>query len=337
MQQMKISFIAENDWANILTEWSHCLNEHSEDIEAKSICLRPHSFNYTIPHDCDLEKSNESQKLEAKQFLEESDVIIFGEEGAIPPTNFKILEIIKQTLGVDLINSNKKLCIWHPGTHYRQNYNFYNNHPLRNKIHKHLYGIDLYRLSNKEENDLPIHAYQYINFSYEKFISDFKSKLKIKPWTILHIPREASIKGTEQINKVISKLDLNPNKFQYKTLTGIPYSKVIEEKKKSIFYIDQFSPVNVGGYGVSTLESLFNSNLTFSTIDNISDSMFKLTGQYECPVISLGVNQEELYSTLNDFILTPTEDQLIEYMKGIGQWLETVYSPKSIINYFKNI
>ena len=29
---MKISFIAENDWANVLTEYAHCLNKHSKDI-----------------------------------------------------------------------------------------------------------------------------------------------------------------------------------------------------------------------------------------------------------------------------------------------------------------
>ena len=124
---------------------------------------------------------------------------------------------------------------------------------------------------------------------------------------------------------------------KYKTLEGVPHSQVIKEKEHSVFYIDQYNPLSVGGYGVSTLESLFASNLTFSTINNISDSMFKLTGQYECPVISLGTSQEELYFVLNNFILTSTENQLIEYMEGIGQWLETVYSPQSIVNYFNTI
>jgi hypothetical protein len=334
---MKISFIAENDWANVLTEYSHCLNKHSEDIECKSICFRPHPFNYSIQHDYDLENCSDEILERARKWVDESDVIIFGEEGHPLENKYRTIREFDALLGLDLINSNKKLCIWHPGTHYRQNYQFYNNHPLRSKIHKHLYSIDLYRLSNKEENDLPIHAYQYVNFSYEKFISDFKSKLKIKPWTILHIPSNASVKGTEQINNIISKLNLDPSKFQYKTLEGVPHSQVIKEKEHSVFYIDQYNPLSVGGYGVSTLESLFASNLTFSTINNISDSMFKLTGQYECPVISLGTSQEELYFVLNNFILTSTENQLIEYMEGIGQWLETVYSPQSIVNYFNTI
>jgi hypothetical protein len=78
---MKISFIAENDWANVLTEYSHCLNKHSEDIECKSICFRPHPFNYSIQHDYDLENCSDEILERARKWVDESDVIIFGEEG----------------------------------------------------------------------------------------------------------------------------------------------------------------------------------------------------------------------------------------------------------------
>ena len=38
---MKISFLADIDYANVLTEYAHLLNE-SPDIECKSICLKKH-------------------------------------------------------------------------------------------------------------------------------------------------------------------------------------------------------------------------------------------------------------------------------------------------------
>lgn len=330
---MKISFVSEIDFANVLTEYSFCLNKHS-DIKCKSVCLNKHPFNYNIQHDYDLFSCTNKEKIEAKDFIEKSDIIIFGEENK---GNYNILNQIKNILNIDLLRSNKKLIIWHPGSNYRSEYNFYNNHPLRNKIYKHFYGIDLYRLSNKELNDLPIHAYQYVDFNYNKFIEKFKLKLKNKPWVILHIPSKTQTKGTNIINKVINRLDLDPNKFQYKVLTNIPHSVSINEKEKSLFYIDQFFPQGCGGYGVSTLESLFSSNLTFSTINNITDSIFKLTGKYECPVVHLGNNEEELFSILNHFFNNTTNNELIKYMEGIGQWLEQYYSIDSIIKYFKSL
>lgn len=337
---MKISFLSVIDFANVLTEYSYCLNKHSKDIESKSICFQKHPFNYDIQHDYDLGTNDNIQIEESKKFLLESDIIIFSEEsweGQQPNLVYKTISKFSSIYGFDLFEIKAKFCVWHPGSCYREIYPFYNNHPQRDKIHKHFYGIDLYRLSNKEHNDMPIHAYQYIDFSYDKFISDFKSKLKIKPWTILHIPSKTQTKGTNIINQAINNLNLDPQKFQYKVLTNVPHSTSINEKQKSVFYIDQFWPQGCGGYGVSTLESLFNSNFTFSTINNISLSMLKLTGKYECPVVPLGVTEEELSITLHNFIKNITEDHLIEYMEGIGLWLEECYSVNSVIKFFKSI
>jgi hypothetical protein len=337
---MKISFLSVIDFANVLTEYSYCLNKHSKDIESKSICFQKHPFNYDIQHDYDLGTNDNIQIEESKKFLLESDIIIFSEEsweGQQPNLVYKTISKFSSIYGFDLFEIKAKFCVWHPGSCYREIYPFYNNHPQRDKIHKHFYGIDLYRLSNKEHNDMPIHAYQYIDFSYDKFISDFKSKLKIKPWTILHIPSKTQTKGTNIINQAINNLNLDPQKFQYKVLTNVPHSTSINEKQKSVFYIDQFWPQGCGGYGVSTLESLFNSNFTFSTINNISLSMLKLTGKYECPVVPLGVTEEELSITLHNFIKKITENHLIEYMEGIGLWLEECYSVNSVIKFFKSI
>jgi hypothetical protein len=310
------------------------LNKHGEDIECKSICFRPHPFNYKIQHDYDLFSCSNEKKLEAKKFLEESDVIVFGEEGHPLEFNYRTLREFQNLLGIDLLNSHKKLCIWHPGTHYRQNFGFYNNHPLRDKIYKHFYALDLYRLSPKKINDTPLFPYQYYTFNYNTFISNFKEKLNILPWTILHIPSNSSIKGTSAFNKIIENLDLDPKLFIYKVLENVPHSEVIKEKEKSIFYLDQINDI-CGGYGLASLEAIFLSNLTFSTIGNIPDSMYKLTGRYECPVVSLEGNIETLTSQLNQFIKNTSKEDLIEYMEGIGQWIKNNNSPESIVKQFK--
>jgi|TARA_R110000772_G_scaffold191564_1_gene302517 hypothetical protein len=328
---MKISFIAENDWANVLTEYTYCLNKHSEDIEAKSICFRPHPFNYSLQHNYDLHLCSEEQKLEAKQFLEESDVIIFGEEGHPLEPTYRALREFSNLLGLDLINSNKKLCIWHAGTHYRQNYQFYNNHPQRNKIHKHLYAFDLYRLSNKTDVDLPFLVYNYIDFNKEQLINNFKNKLEIDKKIICHIPSNPSIKGTDTINK--SMVDL-PSNLSFFTTTNIPHAEAIKYKSKSLFYIDQFN--NLGTYGVAAIEAILNSNIVFCTLHNTAEAIIKLTGEPVLPFIDLGKDPNQINPIVSSYTNLPDET-LIEIYMGIIQWMGEYYSPKGIINQIKNI
>ncbi len=328
---MKISFIAENDWANVLTEYACCLNKHSNDIKAKSICFRPHPFNYLLQHDYDLHSCSEEQKLEAKQFLEESDVIIFGEEGHPGESTYRTLREFSNLLGLDLINSGKKLCIWHPGTHYRTNSEFYNNHPLKDKIYKHLYAFDLYKLSNKTDIDLPFLVYNYINFNKEQLITNFKNKLKADKKIICHIPSNPSIKGTDVINK--SMVDLS-NNLSFFTTTNIPYAEVIKHKSRSLFYIDQFN--NLGTYGVAAVEAILNSNIVFCTLHNTTEAIIKLTGDPVLPFIDLGKDPNQINSIVSSYTNLP-DKTLIEIYAGIIQWMEEYYSPKGIINQIKNI
>lgn len=329
---MKISFIAKNDFANVLTEYAYCLNKHSEDIEAKSICLHKHAFNYSNQHDYNLLGCTYDQGLEAQKFVFESDIIIFGEE---QKGNYIILNQVKNILGIDLLNSSKKLIIWHPGTTYRNNYNYYNNHPLRSKIYKHLYAIDLYRLSNKEKNDFPLLPYQYFEFNYTKFIDNFKIKLENKPWTILHIPSNSKLKGTKYFTSTIDKLNLDPLKFTYKVFEGIPNPQTLKEKEKSVFYLDQFN--EEGSFGIASLESLFRSNFTFSVLHNIIESLHKLTGEYVTPIVPLEFDPNKLYNNLTDYILNIDEKELVEYMEKIGIILEKWYHPDNIVNNIKKI
>jgi hypothetical protein len=330
---MKISFISEGDAANVLTEYSYCLNKHSEDIESKSICTIPHPFNYNIKHDYNITQCSLEEINTVKQWILNSDIIIFNEEGKIDG-NYRMLEIIKSNLGIDLLNSNKQLIIWHPGSNYRNNVHYYNTHPLRNKIDKHLYAIDLYRLSPQNNNDLPLHTYQYYEFDYDNFISKFKQKLSNKPYTILHIPSNTNIKGSAIINKCMVEVNLDKTKYVYKTINNISNDKVLKEKENSIFYIDQVN--QLGGYGVAMIEALFRANLTFCTTHNILNTVVKLTGLNKIPVVSLPLNPEEITKIFKKFF-TMSDNELLEIMKVNGHWIDSQYNPQNIIKYFKTI
>ncbi len=332
---MKIVFIAEGDAANVLTEYSHCLNNHCNEIQTKTICLFPHPFNYKIKHDINLNSCDNNQIQNTKKLIQESDIVIFAEEGILPG-KYKTIDKFNSIFNIDLLDGTKKIIIWHPGSNYRNNYQYYNTHPLRNKVFKHLYAIDLYRLSPKNKSDLPLLPYQYYDFNFNSFILDFKKKLNQKPWIILHIPSNTNTKGTQEIIQTIDKLNLDPSKYVFKHMEKLQYDKVIEEKKKSIFYIDQYKP-SVGGYGIASLEGLFTSNLTFATVNNIGLSIKKLTDNNEIGVIPLGENLQTLYETLNYFCNTISENELIAYNEVIGKWVEQYYSPQNIVKFFKTI
>lgn len=331
---MKISFLSEGDAANVLTEYSHCLNKHS-DIKSKSICTIQHPFKYKIEHDYNMSNCNTAQLQEIKEWILDSDVFILNEESVLSNT-YRMLGIVNHVLGVDLLQLGKKIIIWHPGSNYRNNHHYYNKHPLRDKVYKHLYAIDLYRLSPKSENDLPLLPYQYFDFNYDNFMSNFKKKLNNPPWTILHIPSNASIKGTSTFKQVIDNLDLDSKLLKYKVLQNIPYTEVIEEKQKSIFYLDQINE-ECGGYGLASLEAIFLSNLTFSTMNNCSDSMYRLTNKHETPVVPLSSNVEEVKEILTDYVKNISKESLIECMQGIGKWVEDTYKPEIVVKQFKEI
>jgi hypothetical protein len=331
---MKISFISEFDSANVLTEYSYCLNKHGKKLESKSICLSPHPFLYNLKHDYDLISSNREALLDAKNWIEHSDVIIFGEERHPGSSTYKTLTEFKKILGIDLISTDKKLCIWHPGSNYRQSYNFYNNHPLRSRIYKHLYAMDLYRLSPKDKNDLPLQTYQYYNFNYNKFLENVEVKLSTKPWTILHVPSNSVVKGTSLISKCISELNIDGLKIQYKTLQGIENKKVLIEKEKSLFYIDQIN--EMGGYGVAAVEAFLRSNLVFCTTHNTVDAIFKLTGSYNIPIINLTQNYWEIKEIINQFI-SLTEAELFEKFQQIGTWIDIYYNVHNVVKFFNNL
>lgn len=329
---MKISFLSEGDAANVLTEYSYCINKHSNYIKSKSICLFKHPFNYKIQHDFDLNKCTVTQKEYVKQWISDSDVIIFNEEGTLAG-QYKTIEYYNNFLNLDILNLNKKICIWHPGSNYRNNYTYYNQHPHRQKIDVHLYAIDLYHLSPMDVNDTPLYPYQYYDFNYDKFINDFAIKLNNTVRTILHIPSNSNIKGTSIITKCIEELQLSKTtKYQYKTLQQISNYDVILEKEKSFFYIDQIN--DMGGFGIAAVEAFFRSNLVFCTTHKINESIYKLTNNDKIPIVSLPLTPSRITNLISKFI-SLSDDELLHIMKENGRLIDIYYNPTNIVKLFE--
>ena len=92
----------------------------------------------------------------------------------------------------------------------------------------------------------------------------------------------------------------------------------------------------MGGYGVAAVEAFFRGNLVFCTIHNTGKSIHKLTGGNEIPIVSLPMNEEEITNILNTYLNLPDEE-LINTMEAIGNWIKKYYNPDNVINHFNQI
>ena len=88
---------------------------------------------------------------------------------------------------------------------------------------------------------------------------------------------------------------------------------------------------------MASVEALYTQNVTFSTTNNTRDSIYRLTGEYETPIISLGETEEQMQDVLEKNIKNITEEQIMKYAKSTAEWLEKYYSTHSIIERFKNL
>ena len=315
------------DYANVLTEYSYLVNEYLEGYESKVVCQRKHVFNYEKQHDYDVKGNFNLDEI--KKWVSESEYIIFGEETGMG--NFNILTYYSKLLNINLIK-DKKVCVWHPGTQYRQNYQSFNNNKTNNNFFKRLYAIDLYRLSPKTEKDKTLLPYKFYDIDKEGLLKGFIEKINNPPYIILHCPSNPSKKGTQLITKQINSLGLNKDKFIYKVIHGQPNDIIMNNKNKSLFYIDQFN--DRGGFGVASMESLIKSNFTFSRIDKSLIGLENFYTDKDFPIIDLGTNIESLQNKLKSVFLLEKED-LIEYAKKYVNDILYFYSPQSMVKDFE--
>jgi len=315
------------DYANVLTEYSYLVNEYLEGYESKVVCQRKHIFNYEKQHDYDVNGNFNLDEI--KKWVSESDYVIFGEETGMG--NFNILTYYSNLLSINLIR-DKKVCVWHPGTQYRQNYQSFNNNKINNNFFKRLYAIDLYRLSPKTEKDSILLPYKFYNINKEELLKGFVEKINNPPYIILHCPSNPSKKGTQLITKQINSLGLNKDKFIYHVLHGQPNTVVMNSKNNSLFYIDQFNVE--GGFGVASMESLIKSNFTFCKIDKSLIGLSNFYKNKDFPIIDLGTDVESLQNKLKSVLLLD-KDILIKYAEKYVKDIVYFYSPKNMINDFE--
>lgn len=359
MKKFKVSFIGANDHSNVMTEYSMAINTYSKNYESKVICHHKHSINYEIKHDYDLYHrkskklkwiSNKKNIIDAIKWVKESSHIIIASE--FNPTRYSYPPL-QSLFGrkMHLVQNSKagqlnNIHLFHAGSAYRRQHQLYNQIGNKN-FNKIIYGLDLFRLSPKDNRVNNKHLVFYPisdkNFDKKEILTSIDEKFDTEEITILHIPSNRQIKGTNviinNVNKVINQLN-KKGPVHYKLVIPpklIPFSEVIELKKKSHIYIDQFN--QFGGIGVSAIESLMLGNLTFSTtqfdtIESIRAANKNLNCGDDFYFIHLGVTNEEFINTL-DFYLRKPITEIKEITKKGVEWYYKALTHQAISHKFE--
>ena len=363
MKKFKVSFIGFVDYANVMTEYSMGINTYSKNYESKVICYQPHKFNYKNKHDYDIypqEKkriNNETIKKIIKWVKESTHIIIAEEFKSLYPTtkiplSYKSLPTISKIFGslqIDVVKDTKaaqlnNLHLFHTGRAYRNQYKLFNQIGDIN-FNKIIYSLDLFHLSSRDTSNKHLAFYSIIDKKFNKsdVLKLIDEKFETKEITILHIPSSREHKGTKAIINNVTKVINQLNKkgpIKYKLVVPpklIPFNEVMELKKNSHIYIDQFN--TWGGVGVSGIESLMLGNLTFSTtqfttIEAIRAANKNLNCGEDFHFIHLGVTHEEFINTLNSY-LKKSISEIKEITKKSVEWGYKILTHKAISHKFE--
>jgi hypothetical protein len=268
---IRVTFYSNVDYANVLTEWSYALSKYTH-VLSKSICEKRHPFSYEIQHNHDFATASQSE-LRSKiiPWVVASDYIIIGELPGISKKNLlgHIPQKYRKLMG------KTKFCSFYYGTAYRKRFKRYNRF-AKKTYSKRIYAPDLFRLSPKTKQKdycfFPINNLLYEK--NEKRIRELIDKKLSQPkLIILHCPSRAATKGTPHISSVVSSV-LSNSKYSSRFVFVKPkrrmsHSKVMALMEKATIYIDQHN-IAIGGFGVSSIESLSSGCLTFSTVNKLT-------------------------------------------------------------------
>lgn len=320
----KISFLCFCDYANVLTEYSKIINDYSDKFESRVISLVPHPFKYSLKHDFDL--FFESVIPSAKKWVEDSKYVIFSEE--IGHGTYETLNRVTTKLNIKL--TDKKLSVWHPGTHYRTNYRAFNSNPFNVNLDKIIYAIDLYRLSPKTKKDNVLLPFKNFNIDRDVYLEKMVDKINKNNRLFLHCPSSPEKKGSNAIQQTLNSL--KGKNFNYSMFANQPHDFIMQKKEESLFYIDQFNIES--SFGVSSVESLICGNVTMCGINNSVDGILRYGSNTNCPIINLGISIDSLKNKLTE-VMDYDKNKLIEISENNINYLLECYHGNSVIKYLE--
>jgi len=221
---MKIVNISTNDFANFSYDISQALK--SVGFDSDSYCLNKHPFDYP-------EQSTLITTEDVLQRVKDADII------NIMHSDTALYEIVKSL--------NKRVYVWHTGTHYRIQHNHYN------AVFK---------------NCKPIIALGEFKQWCPKAEYVVGAMRNIDPFyggkTLSHFPSNPEVQGTKQIDQMMLQVENKDWTFRCET-NKVGYIEQMERMKDCSIYIEMFALRNnglpYGSWGITCLEAAMMGKL----------------------------------------------------------------------------
>lgn len=322
-RKRRVVFLSVTDWVNVSTIISRSINNNSQKYISDCITIEPHMFKYEPSHQIDLKFTKQMNAV--VDIIKKADIIINCEE---KQTYSKFCRYIPNFL--TLIHGKKQL-IYHADVNAVNNRrdNFYNLQLLVPELF-HL-GIE-----NKRKMVIPGCPIQPpVNIG--DIIEKRKNNGKI---VITHCCSRAGVVGMKlkgsgtiktQVDMILAKY---PNViYQDLPFGSRPHHEIIKTKYDTDIYIDQYNN-NVGGFGVSSLESLNYGCIVLCSINKLTPEFKRIIDFDNFPIYDISGEPIKIYETL-DRLCQLTKDEIAELAYKTVDWVNKNISEKPYIKYFE--
>jgi len=315
----QLLFISDMDWANVTTLLSIGINKYSSQYQSNVICIREHPFKYNPLHQMNL-KDNSCKQYNIKNLITDADLIIYCEE----VQHAQLCKLIPQFN--DMLK-NKKQIVYHASY-------MFNNALNDSKYLLQLFVPEIYYLGLPNKRHMVIPACPVI---IPDNIDDIiNNKCKNGKILISHASSRDDNGKLKGSNIIVKQIKLLQNKHNHIEFINYPYKKlsnaeILRTKLDTDIYIDQYNP-EVGGFGVSSIESIIYGCIVLSStnkIDPIFNQLFNSDGNF--PIININ-NEAQIFEEL-DKLCSLSRDELMQMMHRNIEWMRKNLTDKYIQYY----
>ena len=320
-----ILFIADTDWANVSTRLSVELNKYSTKYKSDVICIRPHPFKYELQHQINLSENKFSRDY-IIDLIKKAELVIYCHE-----LQDKKLFFIPSFL--KLIEKKKKVI-------YHASYQFDNDTDNIKYLYQ-LFVPEIYHLGleTKRMMIIPGCPIQIAN-NIEKIITNRLLRQEIVISHACSRGGQAGLKrkGSDIIIRQMEKLQKTHKHvvFNYLPYQLREHGEIMRTKVETDIYIDQFNN-EIGGFGVSSIESLGYGCIVLSSMNKIhADFREHFNKDGDFPIINISGKEDNMFEELDRLCSLP-KDKLVEIMVNNIDWVRKNLTSRKYLDYYENV